>query len=106
MEKIAILSVDSEGECQEILIDVNGCQTTFNGMVTQSIKAGSVVVQQNRKKIRVSAPNCQPHPTVMWVLCGHVDGHDLLDFVVAKGGRLAPTSHGLIGKPQQSRANM
>lgn len=59
---------------------------------------GIAVKQISMTKVRVSVPNCEQLPIVMYVKCDNVSGEFMTRFEVLRGANLRPTSHGLIGK--------
>lgn len=115
VDRIAIRAVDENGDCKNILIDLNGCSATVDGqLITQEnnyCQQGVFVrPNQQRNRVRVSVPNCnETSSLVMWTVCQRntfMDPFDMMQsftvdmikFVIARGSNLGASSHGIIGK--------
>ena len=98
IRKIGVLAEDSNGVCQEIEADLEGCTARVNGNNVAMYNQDDVLVVRRTNRIRISVPNCNNINLVMWVICEVRGGQSMLKFVVARGFNLNPTSHGLIGK--------
>lgn len=98
IDKIGVLAVDNDGDCQNITIDVTNCMGTVGSTeVTQGSpysKAG-IRVRKGRRYFRIAVPNCHRQDLVSWVIC---EQGDMLKFVITRGFNLQSTSHGLVGK--------
>ena len=108
IREVGIVAVDSTGACHNITVTLtNGeCRArrssnnvdrvyetsfedTFNGV---SIR------QRTLNRVRVSVPNCERVPLVMWVTCENTTGQEMIRFDISRGINLRPTSHGLLGE--------
>ena len=98
MDKISVLAPGRDGQCRQVMVDVNGCQATVGGREVSVYRESGVVVRKLHNRVYISVPNCHELPTVMWVTCTAEEGEDLLHFRVSRGGSLAPTAHGIIGE--------
>ena len=98
MDKISVLVPGREGQCRQVMVDVNGCQATVDGREVSVYRESGVVVRKLHNRVYISVPNCHELPTVMWVTCTAEEGEDLLHFRVSRGGSLAATAHSIIGE--------
>ena len=98
IRKIGVLAEDSNGVCQEIEADLEGCTARVNGNNVTMYNQDDVLVMRRTNRIRISVPNCNNINLVMWVICEVRGEQSMIKFVVARGFNLNPTSHGLIGK--------
>ena len=98
ISKIGVLAEDSNGVCQEIEADVDGCTARVNGTVETMYNQNGIRVIRRTNRIRISVPNCERTELVMWVTCEIQGEQSMIKFVVARGFNLRPTSHGLVGK--------
>ena len=98
ISKIGVLAEDSNGVCQEIEADLEGCTARVNGTVVTMYNQDGIHVMRRTNRIRISVPNCESTDLVMWVTCEVQGEQPMIRFVVARGFNLRPTSHGLVGK--------
>ena len=99
MSKIGVLTEDSDGVCQQIEVDLEGCATSVNGQnVSRYYQSGVRVVQRRGKRVRISTPNCGNSDVVMWVICEVQMKEPMIKFVISRGDSLRPACHGLIGR--------
>ena len=107
MTKIGIVADGSNGGCNTVEIDVNGCQAFLNeNLVTGSSMNDGVHVRRLRNKYTyvISVPNGRSaRRLMMWVSCTNMSRIDevrdnALHFRVLYADGLQPTSHGLLGQ--------
>ena len=98
ISKIGVLAEDSNGVCQEIEADLEGCTARVNGNNVTLYNQDGIRVIRRTNRIRISVPNCESTDLVMWVICEVQGEQPMIRFVVARGFNLRPTSHGLVGK--------
>ena len=98
IRKIGVLAEDSNGVCQEIEADLEGCTARVNGNNVTLYNQDGIRVMRRTNRIRISVPNCESTDLVMWVICEVQGEQPMIRFVVARGFNLRPTSHGLVGK--------
>ena len=102
MSEIGIYAVDSANECVQIQVNLAGCSGSVDGETLPLISGQPNQYQQNGISVRryptrwrVTVPNCGTTQLVMWMICDQ--SREMLDFRIARGNNLAPTSHGLLG---------
>jgi hypothetical protein len=104
---IGIRGSDDTDACHNIEIvqnQVTGmCDTRINGGSVLAIGSdvttnGINVRQRMMSRVRVSLPNCERIPLVMWVTCQNMSGELMIKFDITRGVNLRPSSHGLLGK--------
>ena len=98
ISKIGVLAEDSNGVCQQIEADLDGCIARVNGNNVTLYNQDGIHVMRRTNRIRISVPNCERTDLVMWVICEVQEEQPMIRFVVARGFNLRPTSHGLVGK--------
>ena len=98
ISKIGVLAEDSNGVCQEIEADLEGCTARVNGNNLTMYNQDGIRVMRRTNRIRISVPNCASTDLVMWVICEVQGEQPMIRFVVARGFNLRPTSHGLVGE--------
>ena len=98
ISNIGVLAEDSNGVCQEIEADLDGCTAHVNGTIVTMYNQDGICVRRQTNRIRISVPNCEGTDLVMWVICEVQGEQPMIKFVVARGFNLRPTSHGLVGK--------
>ena len=98
ISKIGVLAEDSNGVCQQIEADLEGCTARVNGNNVTLYNQDGIRVMHRTNRIRISVPNCERTDLVMWVICEVQGEQPMIRFVVARGFNLRPTSHGLVGK--------
>ena len=99
MSKIGVLTEDSDGMCQRIEVDLEGCASSVNGQkVSEYYQSGVRVIQRRGKRVRIATPNCGNSDVVMWVICEVQMKERMIKFVISRGDSLRPASHGLIGR--------
>lgn len=112
INRVAIRTVDNNGQCVNIHVDVNQCAATVDD-VTLSVMGqyslGGVTVKRYQNRIRISVPNCADITLVVWVACeehkilnpqtnGVLVAH-MLKLVVMRGLNFGQSrAHGLLGK--------
>ena len=116
---MSFVTVDNQGVCHRINVDVAGCAATVDGklLLPMSRKRNSVnspyeengiSIRSYKSRVRISVPNCADNMLVMWVICqsqslydplsGSLMGPvDMIKFEVTRGLNLKETSHGLLG---------
>lgn len=112
INQIGVRATDENNECKNILVDVNGCSASVNGIPLngQVYTADGISVRSYPNRVRISVPNCQELNLIMWVFCetrtladpeapgGSISG-DMIKFVVMRGLNFGHRqAHGLIGK--------
>ena len=98
ISKIGVLAEDSSGVCQLIEAELEDCTARVNGNVVTMYNHDGIHVMRQTNRIRISVPNCGNLDLVMWLICEVRGRQPIMQFVVARGFNLNPTSHGLIGK--------
>ena len=98
MSEIGIYASGTSNTCAEIQISLNNCAGFVNGeAITSSYQQLGISVRQYKNRWRVSVPNCgSSQSLILWIFCDTEP--DMLQFRIARGKNLAPTSHGLLGK--------
>lgn len=103
---IGIRASDDNDTCHNIEIIQNSatgvCETSINGgpLLTvggETTIRGVNVKQRMMSRVRVSVPNCERIPLIMWVTCQNINGEFMMRFDISRGVNLRPTSHGLLG---------
>ena len=103
---IGIRASDDTNSCVNIDIvqDSNTgiCVTTVGGQalsVGGEINVNGIYVKQRMmSRVRVSVPNCDKIPLVMWITCQNINNELMMRFDISRGVNLRPSSHGLLGK--------
>lgn len=104
---IGIRASDDTNTCHNIEItqnDITGiCETSINGGPLLSVggeitMSGVNVKQRMMSRVRVSVPNCERIPLIMWIACENIGGQPMMKFDISRGVNLHPSSHGLLGK--------
>lgn len=115
VDKIAIRAVDENGNCRNMLVELNGCTASLDGTVVEPTAPycqDGIFVRPNRQtnRVRISVPNCnETSSLVMWTICQRntlMDPFDMtksyqvdmIKFVIARGSNLGASSHGIIGR--------
>ena len=115
VDRIAIRAVDEQMSCKNILIDLEGCTASIDGVAVSAASPyclDGVFVRpiQQRNRVRISVPNCnETSNLVMWTICQRntlMDPFDMMrtytvdmiKFVIARGLTLGASSHGIIGE--------
>ena len=108
--QLGVRARDSANQCRNILVDVNGCTASVNGVTLNStFMSGGISVRPYSNRVRISVPNCNELSLVMWVFCesrtladpeapgGQITGN-MIKFVVMRGLNFGHSmAHGLIG---------
>jgi len=97
IQRVGVLAVDNNGDCQRIIVDSDGCSASVNAMTgSQAVpyNAAGVSVRKSANHFRIAVPNCELQDLVVWVVC---EPTSALKFVIMRGSNLQPTSHGLVG---------
>ena len=104
ISSIGIRTQDSDGNCRDIKVDIEGCSvsTGIDGELTSLdtntfTMARISIRKRSPDRVRVSVPNCEDVNLMMWVICERANPVDMIRFQVARGINLRPTSHGLLG---------
>lgn len=107
IQQVGIVAVDSSNNCHNITVTLtNGqCRTrrVSNGVNRDYSTSfednfnGVAIRQRTLNRVRVSVPNCERVPLVMWVVCETVNEQQMIRFEISRGVNLRPTSHGLLG---------
>ncbi len=104
ISSIAIRAEDDKGVCMNIKVDLENC-TLYVGIKEDEMKQvntfsmnGISARRRSARKVRISVPNGDSVPLVMWVICEAIDQIDMIRFHITRGLNLRPTSHGLIGE--------
>ena len=112
INQIGVRATDDENECKNILVDVDGCRASVNGMELngQMYSSNGISVRSYANRVRISVPNCNELSLIMWVFCetrtlddpdapgGSITG-EMIKFVVMRGLNFGHRqAHGLIGK--------
>lgn len=109
ISEIGIAAVGDNNACHNVTIRLNNgsCQTLRSSAGGDTVYEtnfedefdGISLRQRMDRRVRVSVPNCERLPLVMWVTCENVRGQEMIRFDITRGLNLRPTSHGLIGMP-------
>ena len=113
IDKIGVRTVGEDGQCLNILVDVDECSASVNnGSLNQleRFSFGGINVRRYSNRVRISTPNCNELTLVMWVISetrvlenpdefnSSATG-DMIKFVVMRGLNTGHSrAHGLIGK--------
>ena len=98
-----IRAVDNSGSsCTNIEVSQNQttgyCELRVNGVQTPAYSMNGIsATLRSSYKARVSVPNCEQLPLVMWIKCRNVQDQFMMRFDIMRGVNLRPTSHGLLG---------
>ena len=103
---IGIRASDDTNSCVNISIvqdsNTGRCVTTVGGqalVVGGEINVNGINVKQRMmSRVRVSVPNCDKIPLVMWITCQNISNELMMRFDISRGVNLRPSSHGLLGK--------
>lgn len=106
---IGVVAVGSGNTCYHIRVQLNNgsCQAssmasdgsgsrTFGSSFDETFNDINIR-QRMSSRVRISVPNCENLPLVMWVTCETVRGQGMIRFDITRGLNLRPTSHGLLG---------
>lgn len=105
INELGVKSVDDNGKCVEILVNVHGCTASVNGIkigMNERYSSGGVTVRRRKDRVRISLPNCNELALVMWAVC-EIDlpnqPGEMIKLVVSRGLNFNKrVAHGLIGK--------
>ncbi len=112
IDRIGVRTVDNNGDCVNILVNVDQCAANVNDGsldLMERYSSGGVSVRRYSNRVRISVPNCNDQTLVMWVICetrtldnpdgsGTITG-DMIKFVVLRGLNTGHSeAHGLIGE--------
>ena len=97
MSEIGITAVNTDNECVDIKISIDGCsgELVGQGNITSTYQDKGISIRSYPRRWRVSVPNCASTQAVLWIFC---DSMDMLRLHIARGNNLAVSSHGLLGK--------
>ncbi len=113
IDRIGVRTVDDNGECVNILVDIDQCSASVDNAslnLMERYSSGGVSVKRYSNRVRISVPNCNDQTLVMWVICesrtvdnpdipGATITADMIKFVVMRGLNTGSSNaHGLIGK--------
>ena len=109
INEIGIVAAGTSNSCFNITVRLNNgtCQasrtasdgsgdTSYSSNFDDSFN-GIFMRQRMPTRVRISVPNCEQIPLVMWVTCETIGGQEMIRFDISRGVNLRPTSHGLIG---------
>ena len=113
IRQVGIVAVDSNNACHNVTVTLaNGqcsaSRSSNNGVVMNYPNSfedtfnGVSIRQRTLNRVRVSVPNCERVPLVMWVTCENVTGQEMIRFDISRGINLRPSSHGLLGESIQT----
>lgn len=75
---------------------VAGIETELGS--TFDVSEGGINIRQMmQSRVRISVPNCERVPLVMWVTCELFGNQSMIRFDISRGLNLRATSHGLLG---------
>ena len=112
IDEIAIRAVDMNGMCKNILVSLNNCSVTVNGMSVQRMYSdGGITISRmaSIRRVRVNVPNCDELSLMMRIDCetrtledpfvaGRFLTADMMRFEVLRGLNFGHRSaHGLLG---------
>ena len=104
---VGIRASDDTDTCHDINIVQNtvtgACEASVNGgpvlsVGSESRNNGVNVKQDIMSHVRVSVPNCERVPLIMWVICQNMSGELMMRFDISRAVNLRSSSHGLLGK--------
>ena len=99
VSELGLVAVGNNNTCHRLRVDIDGCRTWMDGELINGRKLDDgIEVINSRNRSRISVPNCDNVDLVMWVVCQHIDGVDMLKYVITRGLNLRPTSHGILGE--------
>ena len=107
VDAIGVRAVSNTGDCVNIRVGLQGCNTTVNGAVISMYRSNGITVRKYSNRVRMSVPNCGDTDLVMWAFCtsgrtedSNLNYHDFdfIRFVVMRGLNLAEESHGIMGE--------
>ena len=105
ISSMGIRATDNNGTCQDVSVFQNQtsglCELYANGdkIFGEYTHAGvSAKLRKGNTMVRVSVPNCEQLPLIMWVKCEKVSNQFMIRFDIMRGVNLRPTSHGLLGQ--------
>ena len=103
IDKIAVLTTDSLGQCTRIDVSLVGgeCKakigsTLLDNRFNKNHTFNSITIQSFKNLTQIVVPNCM-NGLVMEVHCEQINGVDMIRYQFQHGHVLPPTSHGLIG---------
>ena len=112
IDEIAIRAVDMNGTCKNILVSLDNCSVTVNGLSVQRMYSeGGITISRmaSIRRVRVSVPNCDESSLMMHIDCetrtlrdpfiaGRVLITNMMRFEVMRGLNFGHRSaHGLLG---------
>ena len=112
VDKIAIRAVNRARVCVNMLIELQGCVVSVDGValaVKEGYRRDGIFIRPYENRVRISVPNCNDTSTlVMWTICQTnrlADPYDMtrmftaqmIKFVIARGFNLGASAHGIIG---------
>ncbi len=105
---IAIRAVGDSGALYNAQVDLvdDMCRASYGtdqeGLTSlddsDMINSDGVFLKTYPRRVRVSVPNCDQIRLVFWIICENRNDINMIQFRVARGINLRPTSHGIIGK--------
>ena len=100
---IGVNAIDTNSMCHNIEVRLTSGSDRLTALVdnAQVVESGGVngiTVRRRSHSIHITVPNCESQDIRMWVTHQENGGQSMLEFTVAGGNTLAPTSHGLIGE--------
>ncbi len=110
---VGVRAVANDGQCRNILVDVDGCTASVDGVALDPMgryMSAGVSVRRYSNRVRISVPNCNELSLVMWVFCetrtlddpeapNGILVADMIKFVVMRGLNFGHSdAHGLIGE--------
>ena len=107
--QLGVRARDLNDQCWNILVDVNGCTASVDGVTLNStFTSGGISVRPYSNRVRISVPNCNELNLIMWVFCesrslpdpkgGSITGN-MIKFVVMRGLNFGHSmAHGIIGE--------
>jgi len=107
MNSIAVRAEGDSGICRDIRVDLENCAASVSPLeggsfvsLNGQLEQDGISVKPMNKRVRISVPNCDNVPLVMWVTCQDdlPENPAHLRLRVLRGVNIRPTSHGLMGK--------
>lgn len=111
INRVGVRAVDDLGNCVNIGVDLSdSCSPIVNGVPETRYDLGGVRVRTMSNRVRISVPNCNDLPLVMWVICENrtffvtdEEGNDVrfmdgaIKYLITRGLNYGRAAHGLLG---------
>ena len=98
---IGVTTIDQNGICHQIEANTDQCSVSVDGSplaVGVSYNNAGISVIRYQGRVKIAVPNCGRKELVLWFICKTVLNAITVEFIIARGVNLQPSSHGLVGK--------